>query len=59
VGAARHDDSLDNFLVSLDGVDTILVGRDTYEDLVRTWPKVKEWSGMSDVALRLGENERK
>lgn len=49
------EDSLDTFLVSLDGVDTILLGRGTYEDLVRKWPKVKEWPDVSDVALRIGE----
>ena len=27
------EDSVDKFLVSLDGVDTILLGRGTYEDL--------------------------
>jgi len=36
-------------------VDTILLGRATYEDLVRKWPKVKEWPDVSDVALRIGE----
>jgi len=49
------EDSLDKFLVSLDGVDTILLGRGTYEDLGRKWPKVKEWPGVSDVTLRIGE----
>src|SRR6266508_1845891 len=49
------EDSLDKFLISLDGVDTILLGRGTYEDLVRKWPKVKEWPEVSDVALRVGE----
>jgi dihydrofolate reductase len=49
------DDSLDTFLVSLDGVDTILLGRGTYEDLVRKWPTVKDWPDVSDVALRIGE----
>ena len=49
------DDSLDSFLVSLDGVDTILLGRGTYEDLVRKWPKVKEWPDVSDVGLRIGK----
>ena len=49
------DDSLDTFLHSLDGVDTILLGRGTYEDLVRKWPTVKDWPDVSDVALRIGE----
>jgi dihydrofolate reductase len=49
------EDSLDKFLISLDDVDTIVLGRGTYEDLVRKWPKVKEWPDVSDVALRIGE----
>ena len=49
------DDSQDRLLGSLDGVDTIVLGRGTYEDLVRKWPKVKEWPDVPDVALRLGE----
>ena len=40
------DDSQDRLLGSLDGVDTIVLGRGTYEDLVRKWPKVKEWGAM-------------
>jgi dihydrofolate reductase len=49
------EDSLDTFRMSLASVDTILLGRATYEDLVRKWPKVKEWPDVSDVALRIGE----
>lgn len=49
------DESLDSFLVSLDGVDTILLGRGTYEDLVRKWPTVAEWPDVSEVALRIGD----
>ncbi|MEW5980281.1 MAG: dihydrofolate reductase family protein [Acidobacteriota bacterium] len=52
---AGIEDSLESFLKSLDNVDTILLGRGTYEDLVRKWPKVKEWPHASDVALRIGE----
>ena len=52
---AGIEDSLDSFLKSLAKVDTILLGRATYEDLVRKWPKVKEWPNVSDVALRIGE----
>lgn len=36
-------------------IDTILLGRATYEDLVRKWPKVEEWPHVSDVVLRMGE----
>ena len=52
---AGIEDSLEPFLESLADVDTILLGRATYEDLVRKWPKVKEWPDVSDVALRIGE----
>ena len=52
---AGIEDSLESFLESLANVGTILLGRGTYEDLVRKWPKVKEWPQVSDVALRIGE----
>jgi dihydrofolate reductase len=52
---AGIEDSLETFLRSLAGVDTILLGRATYDDLVRKWPKVKEWPQVSDVALLIGE----
>lgn len=51
---AGIEDSLEPFFKSLANVDTILLGRATYEDLVRKWPKVKEWPDVSDVALRIG-----
>jgi dihydrofolate reductase len=44
--------SLETFLKSLANVDTILLGRATYEDLVRKWPNVKEWPHVSDVIVR-------
>jgi dihydrofolate reductase len=49
------DDSLVSFLTHLAKVDTIVLGRGTYEDLVRKWPKVKEWQDVPEVALRMGE----
>jgi dihydrofolate reductase len=52
---AGIEDSLESFLKSLADVDTILLGRATYEDLVRKWPNVKEWPQASDVVLRIGE----
>lgn len=52
---AGIEDSLESFSKSLAGVDTILLGRATYEDLVRKWPKVKEWPDVSAVVLRIGE----
>ncbi|WP_152365736.1 dihydrofolate reductase family protein [Microlunatus speluncae] len=48
------EDSLDALLASFDGVDTILFGRGTYQDLERKWPNVKEWPDVSEVALRIG-----
>jgi dihydrofolate reductase len=49
------EDVGESFLKSLANIDIILLGRATYEDLVRKWPKVKEWPDVSDVALRIGE----
>ena len=49
------DESSDTFLASLDDVDTIVLGRGTYQDLVRKWPLVKQWPDVSEVALRMGE----
>ncbi len=42
-------------LKTMDTVDTILLGRNTYEDLSRKWPGVKDWPGIDDLALALGE----
>jgi dihydrofolate reductase len=42
-------------LKQMDQVDTILLGRKTYEDLARKWPFVADWPGVNDLALRLGE----
>ena len=52
---AGIEDSLETFSKSLADVDTILLGRATYEDLVRKWPKVKEWPETTDVVLRIGD----
>lgn len=49
------DDLLDTFRKTLVNVDTILLGRATYQDLVRKWPKVKEWPEVTDVILGIGE----
>ena len=49
------DESSDAFLTHLDNVDTIVLGRGTYQDLVRKWPKVTEWPDVPEVALRMGE----
>jgi len=52
---AGIEDSLQSFLKSLAAVDTILLGRATYEDLVRKWPKAREWRQVSDVILRMAD----
>ncbi|SDS51921.1 Dihydrofolate reductase [Friedmanniella luteola] len=49
------DQSTNQFLTSLDGVDTMVLGRGTYEDLVRKWPNVQEWPDVPDVAVRIAE----
>ena len=42
---------------TMENVDTILLGRKTYEDLSRPekWPSVKDWPNVSEVGLALGE----
>src|SRR5215213_1224888 len=52
---AGIEDSLELFSTSLANIDTILLGRATYEDLVTKWPKVKDWPDVSDVTLRIAE----
>ena len=44
-------------LKTMGTVDTILLGRRTYEDLSRIekWPSVKDWPDVSDLSLALGE----
>jgi dihydrofolate reductase len=49
------EDSLETFLENLARVDTILLGRGTYEDLRRRWPHVKDWPNVNDVTLRVAE----
>ncbi len=48
---AGIEDTGEDFLKNFDNVDTIMLGRGTYEDLVRKWPKVKEWPTVNDAAL--------
>lgn len=45
----------EELLKTFDTVDTVLLGRGTYEDLARKWPFVEDWPGVDDVGLRLGE----
>jgi dihydrofolate reductase len=52
---AGIDDSAEAFLTNFDTVDTILLGRATYEDLSTRWPSVEDWPGVNEVALRLGD----
>ena len=49
------EDSLESFSRSIANVGLILLGRLTYQDLVRKWPKVREWPDVTDVTLRIGE----
>ena len=52
---AGIEDSLEDFPKALANVDTILLGRGTYEDLVRKWPHVGEWPDVPEAALRIGD----
>jgi dihydrofolate reductase len=52
---AGIEDSSEAFLQNFNTVDTIMLGRGTYEDLVTKWPSVSDWQDVSEVALRLGE----
>lgn len=52
---AGIEDSLEDFPKALAGVDTILLGRATYEDLVRKWPHVKDWPEVPETALRIAD----
>lgn len=45
----------EELLKTFDTVDTVLLGRGTYEDLARKWPFVEDWPSVDDVGLRLGE----
>jgi hypothetical protein len=50
-----NDSMHEAFLANFDTVDTILLGRATYNALVGLCPKVKEFSDVSDLQLRTGE----
>ena len=49
------DESLEHFAASIAHVDTILLGRGTYEDLVRKWPEVKNWPDASKTTHEVGD----
>ncbi len=42
-------------LKTMETVDTILMGRATYEDLNRKWPFIKDWESVSEAGSQLGE----
>lgn len=44
-------------LQTMQSVDTLLLGRKTYEDLSRPekWPSVKDWPGVDKLGLALGD----
>ncbi|HET7713772.1 MAG TPA: hypothetical protein VFK94_05935, partial [Patescibacteria group bacterium] len=50
---AKIKDKLPPLLEVMESVDTILLGRATYEDLVRKWPRVK--GGSTTAISRLAE----
>ena len=52
---AGIEDSAPSFHENFATVDTILMGHGTYEDLSRKWPYVRDWPGVDEVSLRLGE----
>lgn len=49
------EDSAPSFHENFATVDTILLGRGTYEDLSRKWPNVADWPDVDDVSLHLGD----
>ena len=52
---AGIEDSAPSFHENFEAVDTILMGRGTYEDLSRKWPYVEDWPDVDEVSLHLGE----
>jgi dihydrofolate reductase len=52
---AGIDDINESFHENFETVDTIMLGRGTYEDLSTKWPFVADWPRVSDVTLRLGD----
>lgn len=52
---SRDDDLLEDYLKNFDTVDTIMLGRATYEFFATVWPFVKDWPGVKELELRLGE----
>ena len=52
---AGIEDTSEDFLKNFDTVDTIMLGRGTYEDLSRKWPFAKDWPGVTETSLRLAD----
>jgi dihydrofolate reductase len=52
---AGIEDINESFHENFETVDTIMLGRGTYEDLSTKWPFVKDWPGVSEVTLHLGD----
>jgi dihydrofolate reductase len=48
-------DTKEDFMKNFDNVDTIMLGRGTYEDLTRKWPFAKDWPGVSEGDLRMAD----
>ncbi len=49
------EETSEDFSKNFDTVDTIMLGRNTYEDLARKWPNVKDWPDVDETSLRLGD----
>ena len=52
---AGIEDTLQPFLTLMEPVDTILLGRGTYEDLSTKWPNASDWPDVDEVTLRLAD----
>lgn len=48
-------DTTRDFAKNFDTVDTVLLGRGTYEDLSRKWPFAKDWPNVTEDALRIAD----
>jgi dihydrofolate reductase len=49
------EDSKEDFLKNFDTVDTIVLGRATYENLSAVWPSVEDWPDVKEIDLRIGD----
>lgn len=53
--SASIETGVEYLLKTMENVDTVLLGRNTYEDLNRKWPFISDWGPISDQNARLGE----